>query len=414
MPLKVVVELQIHAVTCPGVFLPEKHGVYLSVCVLGQYKETDCLPPIFPLLFHEKMWFEKVFESATDPAAVMEMLESNVTKFGLTQLVPPVGDDLAFYEESTRDFLFPEPKLMPAYPGVDREVLMKTAPGFPGIAPKIEFSTRTTIIELPCQYRKPIRGRSRTRIQRSASVSPTRRSISSTRCKTTKKKDKICKRLTRSLRSHSSSPNTTKLFRENQLQLSRLSLGSAGYKAGPEVRPPFVVRHVDSNNPFGEKNSPELPHRNVKQNMRPLRDSLEFQLKQALSFDNFEASNTSVKVIREPDEQNTSEHDSSSLDADELVNYSHSPTQRDSAFQRTASFATSRHHRSPSPAWSHSPPQHSWERIHERVRSLLTSNQARERLSFGATESEVDEVLERRCISLRSSPQNDLLEQRYC
>uniref|UniRef100_A0A7M4E8V0 Spermatosis associated 6 like n=1 Tax=Crocodylus porosus TaxID=8502 RepID=A0A7M4E8V0_CROPO len=368
MPLKVVVELQIHA----------------------------------------------VFESATDPAAVMEMLESNVTKFGLTQLVPPVGDDLAFYEESTRDFLFPEPKLMPAYPGVDREVLMKTAPGFPGIAPKIEFSTRTTIIELPCQYRKPIRGRSRTRIQRSASVSPTRRSISSTRCKTTKKKDKICKRLTRSLRSHSSSPNTTKLFRENQLQLSRLSLGSAGYKAGPEVRPPFVVRHVDSNNPFGEKNSPELPHRNVKQNMRPLRDSLEFQLKQALSFDNFEASNTSVKVIREPDEQNTSEHDSSSLDADELVNYSHSPTQRDSAFQRTASFATSRHHRSPSPAWSHSPPQHSWERIHERVRSLLTSNQARERLSFGATESEVDEVLERRCISLRSSPQNDLLEQRYC
>nr|XP_032633758.1 spermatogenesis associated 6-like protein [Chelonoidis abingdonii] len=87
MPLKVLVELQIHAVTCPGVFLPEKHDIYLSVCIMGQYKETECLPPIFPLLFHEKMWFEKVFESAVDPAAVTEMLESNVTTFGLIQLV---------------------------------------------------------------------------------------------------------------------------------------------------------------------------------------------------------------------------------------------------------------------------------------------------------------------------------------
>uniref|UniRef100_A0A8B9P484 Spermatogenesis-associated protein 6 N-terminal domain-containing protein n=1 Tax=Apteryx owenii TaxID=8824 RepID=A0A8B9P484_APTOW len=63
-------------VTCPGVFLPEKHDIYLSVCILGQYKETECLPPVFPLLFHEKMLFEKVFESAVDPAAVTEMLES--------------------------------------------------------------------------------------------------------------------------------------------------------------------------------------------------------------------------------------------------------------------------------------------------------------------------------------------------
>ncbi|XP_030423350.1 spermatogenesis associated 6-like protein isoform X3 [Gopherus evgoodei] len=410
MPLKVVVELQIHAVTCPGVFLPEKHDIYLSVCIMGQYKETECLPPIFPLLFHEKMWFEKVFESAVDPAAVTEMLESNVTTFGLIQLISS------------------EPKLTPVYPGVERELLMKTSPSFPGIAPKIEFSTRTTITELPLQYRKQFyQGRNTMRIQRSASVSPRRRSISPARCKTIKKKDnKICKSLTRLLRSRSPSPNATKhlcqFCKENQQQQSRLSLGSLRYKLDAETRPPFVVRHVDSSNPFGEKTSSQLPYRNPKQNVSSAKNSLEFQLKRVLSFDSCDASNSSVKVIRERDEQATSEHDSSSLETDKLVNYpGSSPTQGDLTFHRTASFATSPHYRSPSPVRSHSPlqqrlysnPHFSWEKIHKRVQNLLTSNQAKQRLSFGATDSEIDDVLERRSISLRSSPQDDSLEQRY-
>ncbi|XP_075787748.1 spermatogenesis associated 6-like protein isoform X3 [Pelodiscus sinensis] len=430
MPLKVVVELQIHAVTCPGVFLPEKHDIYLSVCILGQYKETECLPPIFPLLFHEKMWFEKVFDSAVDPAAVTEMLESNLTTFGLIQLVSSVGNSLAFYEENTRDFLFPEPKLTPVYPGGVRELLMKTSPRFPGIAPKIEFSTRTTITEFPLQYRKLFCGRNRTRIQRSASVSPRRRSISPARCKTTKKKDnKICKSLARLLRSRSPSPKATKhlcqLCKANQHHQSRLSLGSGGYKLETETRPPFVVRHVDSCNPFGEKASTQLPHRNPKQNTISARNSLDFQLKQALSFDSSEASIAPVQVTREPDEQTTSDHDSSSLETDELVQYNNlfsSPTQGDLTFHRTASFATSPCYRSPSPVRSHSSLQHrlysnphfNWEKVHKRVQSLLTSNKAKQRLSFGATDSEIDDVLERRSISLRSSPQDGSLEQRYC
>ncbi|KAG8455190.1 hypothetical protein GDO86_001402, partial [Hymenochirus boettgeri] len=154
MPLKVVVELQIHAVTCPGVFLPEKDDIFLNISILGQQKETGCLPAIFPLLFHEKMRFEKVFHKAVDPAELAQSLENHTTRFELIQLTHSVGDILAVFEENTRQFLFPEPKLTPAYPGVDREVLMKTVNGFRGIAPKVEFSTRTTIKEKSNDYQK--------------------------------------------------------------------------------------------------------------------------------------------------------------------------------------------------------------------------------------------------------------------
>lgn len=41
------------------------------------------------------------------------------------------GDTLACFEEDARHFLFPEPKLVPAFSGVDREVLMTRAPYFP-------------------------------------------------------------------------------------------------------------------------------------------------------------------------------------------------------------------------------------------------------------------------------------------
>ncbi|XP_075065188.1 spermatogenesis associated 6-like protein isoform X3 [Mixophyes fleayi] len=156
MPLKVVVELQIHAVTCPGVFLPNKDDIFLNVCILDQSKETRCLPAMFPLLFHEKIRFEKVFRKPVDPAAVVQILEKYTAVFELIQLGRIGEDVLATYTENHREFLFPEPKLTPPYPGVDREVLMKTSSGFPGIAPKIEFSSRTTIKEKPNDFQNKI------------------------------------------------------------------------------------------------------------------------------------------------------------------------------------------------------------------------------------------------------------------
>ncbi|KAB1280464.1 Spermatogenesis associated 6-like protein [Camelus dromedarius] len=103
-------------------------------------------------MIQRSMMFEKVFENAIDPGAVADILESFLTRFELIQLVPPdtsfsesksifafstfflVWEELAYYEENTRDFLFPEPKLTP-HPGMCREVLMKTAEGFPVSGP---------------------------------------------------------------------------------------------------------------------------------------------------------------------------------------------------------------------------------------------------------------------------------------
>uniref|UniRef100_A0A8K9UFC5 Spermatogenesis-associated protein 6 N-terminal domain-containing protein n=1 Tax=Oncorhynchus mykiss TaxID=8022 RepID=A0A8K9UFC5_ONCMY len=62
-------------VSCPGVHLPAKDDIYLSVCFMSQYRKSVCLPPVFPLLFREKMRFEKVFHYAVDPGDVAEMLE---------------------------------------------------------------------------------------------------------------------------------------------------------------------------------------------------------------------------------------------------------------------------------------------------------------------------------------------------
>ncbi|KAJ8408459.1 hypothetical protein AAFF_G00258730 [Aldrovandia affinis] len=144
--LKCTVEVYIQAITCPGVLLPNQQDVYLSVCVMGQYQKTLCVPPIFPLLFHEKMSFEKAFSEAIDPSDIADLLELDTTSFELIQLVPPEGDILATMEENTRDFLYPGPRLTPRASGPERELLMKRSISFPGISPKIEFST-TSIIE---------------------------------------------------------------------------------------------------------------------------------------------------------------------------------------------------------------------------------------------------------------------------
>ncbi|XP_019645668.1 PREDICTED: spermatogenesis-associated protein 6-like isoform X1 [Branchiostoma belcheri] len=225
--LKCVVDLSVHAVTCPGVFLRERDDVYLSTCILGRYKRTKLLPPVFPLLYHEKFKFERTFLNAVDPAQVADILEDDHVLFELIQLNYSGGKVLARYQAPARDFLYPYPTLTPAYPGADREVLMDRAWDFPGISPKLEFSTKTTIKEWSTKTSGVIR-------ELSASASEDDLSVSrSSRRRKKQKKPKGYEEPTISSRARSPSPYT-----------KRRTSGRNNSKI-VEPRPPFVVRNVE-------------------------------------------------------------------------------------------------------------------------------------------------------------------------
>ncbi|XP_056378248.1 spermatogenesis associated 6-like protein [Hyla sarda] len=390
MPLKVVVELQIHAVTCPGVFLPDKDDVFLNVSILGQSKETRSLPAVFPLLFHEKMRFEKVFQKALDPAAVVESLEKRTAGFELIQL-NQLGDDvLATYKENHRDFFFPEPKLTPPYPGVDREVLMKTVPGFPGIAPKIEFSTITTIKETPNGPQKQLDSM-KTKSRRSLQNSPNRRSKSPS--KGSSSPEKCYSSPTRSSQSHSPSPYTRRrmceLNKDSQQRLADLHLGNNEFKSDAESRPPFIVKHIDHSKPVGEKTSSQLW--SPKSKRCPASKN---SLRRELLFDNLHSDTSIGKDWLDIDDLDSE----STLDAPLAYSaYSQqdlctSPVLRGSLRERLRS------------------ENNTWESIHNRVRNLLSTHSAKQRLSLDLSKSEVDRILER---SSRRSPNSSLEEKLF-
>ncbi|XP_010966188.2 spermatogenesis associated 6-like protein isoform X2 [Camelus ferus] len=398
MPLEVVVELQIRAISCPGVFLPGKQDVYLGVYLLNQYLKTDNFPSVFPIMIQRSMMFEKVFENAIDPGAVADILESFLTRFELIQLVPPVWEELAYYEENTRDFLFPEPKLTP-HPGMCREVLMKTAEGFPGIAPKIEFSTRTAIREGVFLHRNRfLEERYKSQRPLSTSYGP-KFPLSNIKVKP---RESNLDRPVQGMRSWAPSPYSTRRFFQDQP--AQMNLGN-NFKIPGESKPPFVV---DSAKPFGENSS---KHHSQKSRRKSNFSNFPFPMRRASSLDSLAAN---VKVIKEPDERIVLRNESPSpLDSSKFGKPSPSySNQGDADFHQETSFATSQHSRTPSPLLDQpllrerfSPgSQSTWKKIHERVCSLLTSHRAQQHLSKEDPVSEVKYILERPSYPLKKYP----------
>ncbi|XP_072815589.1 spermatogenesis associated 6-like protein isoform X5 [Vicugna pacos] len=310
-------------------------------------------------------------------------------------------EELAYYEENTRDFLFPEPKLTP-HPGMCREVLMKTVKGFPGIAPKIEFSTRTAIREGVFLHRNRfLEERYKSQRPLSTSYGP-KFPLSNIKVKP---RESNLDRPVQGMRSWAPSPYSTRRFFQDQP--AQLNLGN-NFKIPGESKPPFVVRHVDSAKPFGENSS---KHHSQKSRRKSNFSNFPFPVRRASSLDSLAAN---VKVIKEPDERIILRNESPSpLDSSKFGKPSPSySNQGDADFHQETSFATSQHSRSPSPLLDQpllrerfSPgSQSTWKKIHERVCSLLTSHRAQQHLSKEDPVSEVKYILERPSYPLKKYP----------
>ncbi|KAM8890356.1 spermatogenesis-associated protein 6 isoform 2-T2 [Synchiropus picturatus] len=147
--LKCSVCVNIVAVSCPGIILSQKSYIFLKVYMLGQCQRTPCQPPVFPLLFNQNMTFEKTFSGVVDPADVADLLEADTTTFELIQLVPPEseGEIVATMKANSRRFLYPAARLLSGEGAAERDVLMQPCSSFPGILPKVKFSTASVIEE---------------------------------------------------------------------------------------------------------------------------------------------------------------------------------------------------------------------------------------------------------------------------
>ncbi|XP_060605908.1 spermatogenesis-associated protein 6-like isoform X3 [Ruditapes philippinarum] len=275
--LRCVVDLDLARVSAPGVWLPSREDLYISISVFGQYRNTRNVTSIFPMILHEPFRFEKTYYTAVDPQDVAEFLEDELVVIELLQY-SDYSDGavrLASYSTSAREFLFPYPSLCPSYTSACREILLSRTIAWPGISPKLEFTTKTVIKESQSpeldaledaleEEKLARRARSRSRSMsrtRGRSMSRSRSRTRTCRSLTEDIPDSLCITISRS-RSYSSDsdsalesydsdpsymrPTISSIFRSRSKSGVRksyadesLSDTEGGNKA------PFVVRHLE-------------------------------------------------------------------------------------------------------------------------------------------------------------------------
>ncbi|XP_063043607.1 spermatogenesis associated 6-like protein isoform X2 [Engraulis encrasicolus] len=383
--MKIVVELNLRAVTCPGVHLPEKDDVYLSVCLMNQYRQSECLPAVFPLLFREKMRFEKVYWHATDPAALAQILECELAKVELIQLTPPGGESLAMFVEDVRSFLFPEPKLVPPAGGVDRAVLMTKGPAFMGICPRLEFNTRTIISECspsPDPYSEPIpvrvltQKRMRRKHERSARCSTARLNHSVPFPRGRQRSRERTRRSSGPARARSLSPYTAAL-------LGRSSNDNSNTH-GQHAASTHTLQNTWSDSWRGGDGQSSLNTNGASRARSPSPPPRSPRKPGMQSMGTMRRSRSSGWALE----------DSCPSPTDHLLDDSSDEDLDQSGPNPAALWRSYREKSHPNGSLLCS--ENVWEDVQRRLRSLLTSPQAIGRLANGATDSEVDEVFSRR------------------
>nr|XP_056700289.1 spermatogenesis-associated protein 6 [Euleptes europaea] len=267
-----ILELHIRTITCPGVILKLKDDLYISASVFGQYKKTSRVPAVFPLIFDEKLIFEKVYTDVIDPGDLVELFELETVVLELIQTAPPVGEILAIYEENTRDFIFPDPKVTRGPHGSVRDVLMKRTFDFTGIAPRLKFYTSYLISEsllnsektqkqdyLDWQHHTPQHGALKTRSLKKKTPSPERNK----QCLATRSYEQP------TIASLSRSPSPYSKRRMCELEqirqrLAHLNLGPFEFRKETD-RPPFVLRRIEALTPSPDVHVWCRPQENIKE-----------------------------------------------------------------------------------------------------------------------------------------------------
>ncbi|XP_023708456.1 spermatogenesis-associated protein 6 isoform X2 [Cryptotermes secundus] len=156
----VSVELDVHAVTCPGVWLCPNGKIILKLFMFGSSARAPHLPPIFPLLYHQKFVFQKTFTNVRYLTDLQHLLGKEFVHAELIQSSGGSGAVLASFETTVLELLYPSPCVKGLIAGVDIDLLMEPRKCFPGIlGPKIKVSTKTTIEEVldtsPSNKRNP-------------------------------------------------------------------------------------------------------------------------------------------------------------------------------------------------------------------------------------------------------------------
>jgi len=170
--LKVTVDLNLAAVSCPGTILQTRGHVFVEMQIFKHILRSEFQPPIFPLLLHKRLSCSHVFPHITDPGNLASELNKQVVTIRLLQETGLGDQILAQFAGNARDFLFPTPQLTEAYPGVDREILLTRTSVYTGLLePKIEFGSKTTIKEVNA---RPKHKKTDLVVYRAASPSPTR------------------------------------------------------------------------------------------------------------------------------------------------------------------------------------------------------------------------------------------------
>ncbi|XP_058698760.1 spermatogenesis-associated protein 6 [Poecile atricapillus] len=384
--LRCVLQLELRSITCPGVLLKDKQELYLGVFVLGQYNKTECVPAVFPLFFQERLVFEKAFANIVDPGDLMKLLEFDTAVLELIQLVPPVGKVLATYEENTRDFLFPDPKLTHGHRGLVREILMKRSPSFTGIAPKLRFSTNSLIsdsllslgrshiqADMNWVHHSALNGKMQTKLpKKSPPLAEKGRQSSAVRS---------YEQPTIASKSHSPSPYTKRrmceLSEEARQRLAHLNLGPHEFRRDTD-KPPFVIRRVGQPSPgiklhpwcsLRESTAevwPKAPHDPSPLNSyRPKKTEAKSTSGKGLD------SSALCKEDVSPDPSNRESHSAASLE------HSAPPAGQEPSPSSVLNRSSLRERFStgwPSPA--------NGDEIHKRVKNILRTHSARQRLVF--------------------------------